>query len=118
MSRLPRWVVAGLATFLIVGCGVTGDDRAPGPSTYWIDAVVILEPGVAERLREDASLERDPVSAGVGPLDPVPDVAAKVPEGEPVGSRALNAAFSAEELSIDARLVEGRDVIVLSVLAQ
>jgi hypothetical protein len=34
--------------------GILGDPRVPGPSTYWVDAVVELEPAVMEALRAKA----------------------------------------------------------------
>jgi len=37
--------------------GSLGDDRVPGPSSYWIDAIVTLKPEVALKLRSSGALE-------------------------------------------------------------
>lgn len=86
-----------------------GDERAPGPSTYWIDAVVTLEPAVADELRQT----HDPSAGGAAP-DLVDDVAAKVPDGELTRSDALDASLTHDGWDVDAWLVEGQDVLVLS----
>ena len=40
--------------------GTMGDSRVPGPSTYWIDAVVVVSPDVASRLATSRSGRRMP----------------------------------------------------------
>lgn len=37
--------------------GVLGDERMPGPSSFWIDAIVTLQPETAQKLRSSDSLE-------------------------------------------------------------
>ncbi len=37
--------------------GALGDDRVPGPSSFWIDAIVTLAPETAQKLRSSGSLE-------------------------------------------------------------
>ena len=94
--------------------GRVGDNRVPGPSTLWIDAVVTLEPQVAANLRVVAA-QKDPAWAGKPqPVDLVPGVAAEVPDGQLVGSQALDSEVSHEQWYARVRLVEGRDVLLLS----
>jgi len=45
--------------------GTTGDDRVPGPTTYWIDAVIILDPATAAALRADFGATLTDESPGV-----------------------------------------------------
>lgn len=52
--------------------GTTGDDRAPGPSTYWVDALVAPSTGVADLVGDIALSPGTPV---VGD-----DLAALVPD--------------------------------------
>ncbi len=37
--------------------GAMGDDRVPGPSSFWIDAIVTLAPETAQQLRSSGFLE-------------------------------------------------------------
>lgn len=85
--------------------GTLGDDRtAPGPSTYWIDAAVTVEPEVADSLRAQASSDPGPQmdvvdvvrdEVGDADLDPVPLAG---PEG----------------WHVDAWITVDRDVVIVS----
>ncbi len=90
--------------------GTMGDSRVPGPTTYWIDAVVVVTPDVASRL---AALGVAPSNAAP---DLVPDVAALVPEGELVTSPELQAAFAVPDWSVTPYLVSGTDTVVIAAL--
>lgn len=68
--------------------GTVGDDRVPGPATYWIDAVVTLAPSTAADLRARGGVMT------TRQIDVHPDLAATVPAGGLVGSEALDAALS------------------------
>ena len=57
--------------------GTVGSDRAPGPSTYWIDAVVEVPSSTVASLLA----EHSPVPAVTAP-DEVPELASEVPAGE------------------------------------
>ncbi len=48
-----RFAVIGSPVSAIWRSGTTGDDRAPGPTTYWIDAIITLDPETAQQLRSD-----------------------------------------------------------------
>ncbi|SMC48394.1 hypothetical protein [Janibacter indicus] len=85
--------------------GTLGDDRsAPGPSTYWIDAVVTVEPGVADSLRAQPSSDsgRD--------MDLVDAVADEVGEGD----FAPVAVGGPDMWQVDAWVAADRDVVVIS----
>lgn len=85
--------------------GTLGDDRsAPGPSTYWIDAVVTVEPGVADSLRAQPSSDsgRD--------MDLVDAVADEVGEGD----FAPAAVGGPDMWQVDAWVAADRDVVVIS----
>jgi len=88
--------------------GTFGDERLPGPSTYWIDAIVVLEQGVAAGLRDrygpSATDERPAV---------VDELADRVPD-DLTRSDELDAAFSESGFVTRAYLAEGDDVIVLA----
>lgn len=87
--------------------GTMGSDRVPGPSTYWIDAVVEVTPEVMAELaatKPAVTSER-------------PDVVARVAEAIPAGtlrtSPELNALFASERWWVDTYLVEGANTVVL-----
>lgn len=91
--------------------GTTGDARVPGPSTYWIDALVQLQPEDAARLRRlhqpqaDAALPE--VVEGLRPL---------LPAGPWSRSAALDAALSQQ--GFVARAFLSGDHLVLTALGQ
>lgn len=85
--------------------GTLGGDRdAPGPSTYWIDAVVNVEPEAADSLRAQPSSDsgRD--------MDLVDAVAGEVGDGDfdPVELAGP------DEWQVDAWVAADRDVVVIS----
>ena len=88
--------------------GTMGDSRVPGPSTYWIDAVVVVSPDVASRL---ATLEVGPSNAAP---DLVPDVAALGPSGELLTSPGLQAAFAIPDWAVTPYLVSGTNTVVIA----
>ncbi|WP_156466195.1 hypothetical protein [Janibacter sp. Soil728] len=93
--------------------GTYGDDRVPGPSTRWIDAVVELDPEVANRLRLDTG-----PPTGTRP-DLVPDIDAQVPDLRlaPVTGFGHGDGV-ATGWSVQGWLVEGSDTLVLSAQGQ
>lgn len=69
--------------------GTMGSNRVPGPSTYWIDAVVTLPAA------EHAELEdQGPLTPGALPADFSPELMDSLPDAELRGSTALDAVFS------------------------
>lgn len=103
---LKRFPVLGQPAQVRWMSGTLGDDRVPGPSTYWIDAVVTLAPADAQRLRGAAELHD--VS-----LEVIDGVRAQVPSGRLQGGPALDAALAAQGWEVHGGLVQGTDVLVL-----
>ena len=93
--------------------GTLGDDRVPGPSTYWIDAVVELDPEVADRLRLDAG---PPMGARPALT---PDVDELAPDGRlaPVGGLGQEKGTT-EGWTSEGWIVEGTNTLVVSAQGQ
>jgi hypothetical protein len=90
--------------------GTLGSDRVPGPSTYWIEAVVQLEPGAAHPLAEAHGAT--PVAApGIDEaLSPA------LTAGPWVAGDQLDGAFRAEGFSGRVFVDEQHDTLVLLVV--
>ena len=90
-----RFPALGLPTTARWYSGTLGDDRVPGPSSYWIDAVVTLEPSAAKSLATDYAAEPASTRPNV-----VKALRGAVPTGPLVTSeqldRALSTAFSTQ----------------------
>ena len=86
--------------------------EAPGPSTYWIDAVVELTPDAATALR----------STSPTPTAETPDVEdgvrSEMPSGQLLRSEALDARFAQGSFRAKAYLAADSDVVVLVALGQ
>lgn len=82
-----RFAAIGDPTSAIWMSGTTGDDRAPGPSTYWIDAIITLDPTTADTLRSDF---------GAVGTDDVPDVVDGLVDQLPAGPWLTSAALDRE----------------------
>lgn len=85
---------------------------APGPTTYWIDAVVELTPEVATALRAH---ETEPTSETPEVVDAV---RAAIPSGPLRRGADLDAAFAQGSFRAKAFLVEGTDTVVLAALGE
>lgn len=90
--------------------GVMGGE-APGPSTYWIDAVVELQPATAAALRAKAAGPSPEQPAVVEPLREL------VPKGLLVGPE-LDAAFAQGSFRASAYIAKDADVLVLVALGE
>ncbi len=88
--------------------GQYGDARAPGPTTYWIDAVIVLPEDLAARL----TTEHQPVETTETPTV-VDGLRPRLPAGPLLTSTALNAAFAPDEGSTRAYLDRATDTLVL-----
>jgi hypothetical protein len=85
--------------------------RAPGPTTYWIDAVVTLQPQTAQQLIDDFR----PAAAGKTPtVQPV--LRSALPPGPFLTGAALDTAFSTSGWATAAYLDAGRHQLVLSAI--
>jgi hypothetical protein len=91
--------------------GTLGGD-APGPSTYWIDAVVKVTPETAATLR----------AASPQPTTETPEVEdgvrSAVPAGRLLTSKALDALFAQGSFRATAYLAADSDTVVLVALGQ
>ena len=93
--------------------GTMGDARVPGPSTYWIDAVVTLQPEHATWLRRQYAVA--PVAANQAP-DVVAGLRPQLPAGPWQRSDALDAALSQQGFQGKALLCG--DQLVLTALGE
>lgn len=87
--------------------GTFGSDRAPGPSTYWIDAVVTLPQSKIDELGTYAS-----ESAGMTP-EVVDGLHAELPAGPFLTGERLDQAFGHDKWFAKAYLVPDRRALVL-----
>lgn len=113
-DRFPQLAGAQSATWM---SGTLGDARVPGPSTYWIDAVVVLDEAGFAELRALADGEADSSSdsdsaTGLPELDPGLDEA--LPAGPFVRSPALDDAFSQDGRVTQVALDEATGSVVLT----
>ena len=89
--------------------GTLGDARAPGPTSYWIDAVVQVPAGTAVELRERAADQ--PRSAPT-----VADgLAGQLPEGQWLGGDGLDREFATGGFAGQAYVHCDADTVVLVV---
>lgn len=93
--------------------GTFGSRDAPGPSLYWIDAVVTLPPGVADELRDTLDL----TTATAAP-DVVAQLDAALPAGDLLVGDELDDAFSHEGWLTTAYLSADGDALVLAVVGE
>jgi hypothetical protein len=89
--------------------GTLGDDRVPGPSTYWIDAVVTLDEADYAALQAEVDAQ---------PTTDAPDVDAgledELPDGPFLRSDALDTLFSPDGYASTVFLDDATRTIVLS----
>ncbi|ODR27510.1 hypothetical protein [Mycolicibacterium porcinum] len=89
--------------------GDMGDPDVPGPSLYWIDSIVELNPSVAE----DLKARYRPI-----PTTDRPDVweslRADLPQGGLLSSSQLDAAFTGTKIKSRAYLAEDAPIIVIT----
>ena len=93
--------------------GTMGDARVPGPSTYWIDAVVMLQPEHAASLRRQYAVT--PAAANESP-DVVAGLRPHLPAGPWQRSDALDAALS--QLAFPCKALLSGDQLVLMALGE
>lgn len=89
--------------------GDMGDSRVPGPSLYWIDAIVEVSPATANGLKTTYL----PV-----PTSNVPDVwetlRGNLPQGGYLASDQLDQAFRSTKINAHAYLAVGAPVVVIT----
>ena len=104
-KRFPALADAEQARWM---SGTFGSDRAPGPSTYWIDAVVTLPESKIDELRT----AHVPESAGKTP-EVVDGLRAELPGGPFLTGERLDRAFGHDTWGAKAYLVPDRRALVL-----
>lgn len=106
-SRIPALSTATAATW---SAGTFDDDRVPGPTSYWIDAVVTIDHTQADRLRRELALtpaSRPTLAASVD---------AAVPAGPLWGGEELNHRYTPDNWSGTVFLTaEGSTLVLLLV---
>lgn len=110
VSRIPMLQGITGATWY---SGTLGARDAPGPSLYWIDAVVTLPDGVAAELRASLDLAR-----AAGAPDVVTALQPAVPAGDLLTGEELDAAFSTTTWHTTAYLSASGDQVVLVVVGE
>ncbi len=106
VNRFPALAAADSATWV---SGTMGSSDVPGPSTYWIDAVIVLPPNEYAALKEratEAVAEQPEGFSG--------ELAPAVPGGGLLGSAELDALFSQDGFSTTAVLVDDGQTLLLS----
>lgn len=105
-DRLPPLADAAEATWM---SGTLGDDRAPGPSTYWIDAVVTLDDTDFADLRAEADAQATTEAPTVDPgLDD------DVPDGPYLRSDALDELFSPDGYETNVFLDDATHTVIVT----
>lgn len=93
--------------------GDMGDPQVPGPSLYWIDCIIELNPVIVD----DLKARFRPI-----PTTDRPDVweslRGSLPQGGFLGSEQLNAAFTSTRLKSKAYLAGNAPVIVITAIGE
>lgn len=107
---VTRFPVLGTPTGARWMSGTYGRADVPGPSTYWIDAVVALVPADVERVRSTYA----PTAEGKSP-DVVEGLRGRLPDGPFLTGDALDAAFDHERWHASAFLdPESGELVVIA----
>lgn len=109
VRRLPKLAGATAASWTN---GKLGDSRVPGPTLYWIDAVVELDDATVVAARAVSADE-------VGLPDDLHDaVRSRAPEGPFVASKQLDEFFSNGAWHAKAWLAVGEPIAVLAITGE
>lgn len=109
-SRVPALTGVRSVTWY---SGTLGDADVPGPSLYWIDAVVTLPDGVAGELRDTLDL-----TATTTPPPVVDALVPHLPAGALLTGPELDEAFSAGGWRSTAFLSSTTDELVLVIVGE
>jgi hypothetical protein len=91
--------------------GTLGDDRVPGPSTYWIDAIVTLPQSTVTEINKDTREDTTTPAVVEGLRD-------HLPEGPFLTGKYLDEAFTTEHWSATAYLAKNTNTVVLVAMGQ
>jgi len=109
VRRLPKLAGTTAASWT---SGTLGDSRVPGPTLYWIDAVVELDEGTIAAAR---AIPSDEVEL---PDDLHDTVRSRAPEGPFVASQQLDQFFSDGAWHAKAWLAVGEPIVVLVITGE
>ncbi|PWW65649.1 hypothetical protein [Actinokineospora spheciospongiae] len=107
-KRFPLLAQAETAEWM---SGTLGDDRVPGPSTYWIDAIVTLPRATVTEISEGAR-------EGTAAPEVVEGLRDHLPEGPFLTGESLDGAFSGQGWSVTAYLAKDTNTVVLVTVGQ
>ncbi|MCG8917422.1 hypothetical protein L6E12_16675 [Actinokineospora sp. PR83] len=107
-KRFPLLTKAETAEWM---SGTLGDDRVPGPSTYWIDAIVTLPGAVVAEISEGTREDTTTPAVVEGLQD-------HLPEGPFLTGESLDEAFSGQGWSATAYLAKNTNTVVLVTMGQ
>lgn len=107
-KRFPLLTKAEKAEWM---SGTLGDGRVPGPSTYWIDAIVALPQPTITEINKDTREETTPPEVVEGLQD-------HLPEGPFLTGKSLDDAFTTKDWSVTAYLAKNTNTIVLVAMGQ
>lgn len=105
-DRFPPLLTATDATWM---SGTLGDERVPGPSTYWIDAVITLDDSDYTALRSETDAQSTTETPA---LDP--GLEDELPDGPFLRSDALDELFSPDEYESVVFLDDDTRTVILS----
>jgi len=107
-KRFPLLAEAETARWM---SGTLGDDRVPGPSTYWIDAIVTLPGATVAEISK--GVREDTTTPAV-----VEGLQEHLPEGPFLTGDSLDEAFSGQGWSATAYLAKNTNTVVLVTMGQ
>ncbi|EWC60053.1 hypothetical protein UO65_4619 [Actinokineospora spheciospongiae] len=107
-KRFPLLTQAETAQWM---SGTLGDDRVPGPSTYWIDAIVTLPRATVAEISEGAR-------EGAATPEVVEGLRDRLPEGPFLTGESLDDAFTGKGWSATAYLAKDTNTVVLVTVGQ
>lgn len=105
-DRFARLASATKATWM---SGTLGDDRVPGPSTYWIDAVVTLDEADYAALRSETDAQSTTETPAVDP-----GLEDELPDGPFLRSDALDDLFSPDDYESTVFLDDASRTVVVT----
>ncbi|MBW4719664.1 hypothetical protein [Saccharothrix obliqua] len=107
-KRFPLLSAAEKAEWM---SGTLGDGRVPGPSTFWIDAVVTLPESTLARLDKDTRETTTPPEVVSGLRD-------HLPRGPYLTGGSLDEAFTTPTWSATAYLAKNTNTVILVALGE
>ncbi|MDF9876657.1 hypothetical protein [Cellulosimicrobium cellulans] len=108
-----RFAALGAPVAATWSSGTVGDEGVPGPTTYWIDAVVRIDPAIAQALAEETAPQETTEAPAV-----VDDLTGDLPDGPLLAGDALDARFAESGFRTTAYLDVDDATVVLVALGE